>query len=112
MILSAAIIFTGLMQLVITLLSIPHVLERVDERFFQQRDVVPTSGAVLTVILIRLGIAAAFMVVAPWFMFRFYASERTRTAMDELDPRRLWTDRLPVAALGSLSPPGPAAPTG
>jgi hypothetical protein len=100
MIFCVAIIVTGLMEVVTTLLSIPHLLERVDERFFQQRAAVPTSGAVLTVILIRLGLSAAFMVVLPWFMFRFYASDRTRSALDELDPRRLWTDRLPVAALG------------
>jgi hypothetical protein len=98
---SVSLMVVGLIAVVTTLLSIPHLMDRVNERFWEPRGgTSPIPGAVLSVILIRLSLSAIFMILVPWLMYLFYASGRTREALDVLDPRVLWTDRMPVAALG------------
>lgn len=100
LILCGFIIAIGLFFFVGMTLAVPTVIDSASTRVghYNSQTAMPTS------MLIIYGIHAALLlgsaVVLPWFVFRYYASPRTRQLLDALNPERSWTDGVPIPVLG------------
>lgn len=94
------VIAYGLLQLVTQSLDLPRQLDRIDPFQGSRPTAVPTQTSIILLFSLNVGLLIGLAIVLPYVMYRYFASERTVNALDALDPRRLWSDRIPPPVLG------------
>lgn len=99
MIFSVLIIIYTLLELTAFALSLPTIVNALDQASQRNRNVVAPSS-VISIWILRMGIMIALGVILPYIIFRTYARKSTADLLDEFDARVLWTDRCAPLLLG------------
>jgi hypothetical protein len=98
MILCGYTIAYALFAFVAATLNLPHLLE-LAESSHERNWLFPTSDIVTQLFWIREAAMLFAAVVLPFFLLRYFASSATELTLAALDPKKRWTDQVPVPVL-------------
>jgi hypothetical protein len=89
----------GLLAFVSHWLLLPGALDALDAASGRRATPVPTPYSFILIFVLRGVVQLCALILLPYAILRFYLSERTARALNELDPKIGWLDRYPIPVL-------------